>query len=103
MLILIILFFFGILLLLPPVIMLLFPIANLLMRILLAFLILTTVRGYVGNGALSLVISGALIYLLVIKWGYVTASLYVFFYVLLAFQFLGVIVWGTNSLIKPRR
>ncbi|MFH1235253.1 MAG: hypothetical protein V1493_06585 [Candidatus Diapherotrites archaeon] len=100
MLILWILLGFLILCLLPPVIMFFFPIANLLMRVLLTFTIFTTVRSYLGAGNLTLLISGVLIYLLVIKWGYMTASLYVFFYVLMAFNFLAVIVWGTNTVLK---
>jgi hypothetical protein len=91
---------FLVLCLLPPAIMFFFPIANLLMRVLLTFTIFTTVRSYLGAGNLTLIISGVLVYLLVIKWGYMTASLYVFFYVLMAFNFLAVIVWGTNTIMK---
>lgn len=87
---------FLVLCLLPPVIMFFFPIANLLMRILLTFVIFSTVRAYVGSGALTLILSATLIYLLVIKWGYLTASLYVFFYVLMLFNFLSVIIWGLS-------
>lgn len=95
-----ILLFFLILCLIPPVIMALFPIGNLLMRILLTFIIFTTVRQHLGDGALTLMVSGALVYLLVIKWGYLTASLYVFFYVLMAFNFLSVIIWGSSVVLR---
>ncbi len=91
---------FLVLCLLPPVIMVFFPIANLLMRVLLTFVIFTTVRQYLGEGAITLVTSAALIYLLVIKWGYLTASLYVFFYVLMMFNFLSVIIWGSSVVLR---
>lgn len=94
--------FFLILALIPPVIMAVFPIANLLMRVLLTFTIFSTVRSYLGAGALTLIVSGALVYLLVIKWGYLTASLYVFFYVLLLFNFLSVIIWGSSVVLRGR-
>jgi len=80
--------------------MMFFPIADLLMRILLTFTIFTTVRQHLGDGAITLVISGALIYLLVIKWGYLTASLYFFFYVLMLFNFLSVIIWGSSVMFR---
>ena len=86
--------------LIPPVIMLFFPIANLFMRILLSFTIFTTVRGYLGDGAITIIISAILVYLLVIKWGYITASLYVFFYVLMLFNFLSVIIWGLSTTVR---
>jgi len=91
---------FLVLCLLPPVIMYFFPIANLMMRILLTFVIFTTVRQYLGSGAITLIVSAALIYLLVIKWGYLTASLYIFFYVLMLFNFLSVIIWGSSVLLR---
>ena len=91
---------FLVLCLLPPVIMLFFPIANLLMRILLSFVIFTTVRQYLGSGPLTLVISAGLVYLLVIKWGYLTASLYFFFYVLMLFNFLSVVIWGSSVMLR---
>jgi len=86
--------------LIPPIIMFFFPAANLLMRVLLTFTIFTTVRGFLGQSALTLIVSGVLIYLLVIKWGYLTASLYIFFYVLMMFNFFSVVIWGLASTRK---
>lgn len=91
---------FLVLCLLPPLIMMFFPIANLMMRILLTFVIFTTVRQYLGSGSLTLIVSAALVYLLVIKWGYLTASLYIFFYVLMLFNFLSVIIWGSSVILR---
>jgi len=88
---------FIVLALLPPIIMKLFPPADLLMRLILTVMIFATVRGYLGSNALTIIISAALVYLLVIKHPYITASLYVFFYVLLLFNFLSVIVWGLGT------
>ncbi len=78
---------FVVLAMLPPIIMKLFPPADLLMRLILTVMIFATVRGHLGSNALTIIISAVLIYLLVIKHPYITASLYVFFYVLLLFNF----------------
>ncbi len=88
---------FAILAVLPPLVMKLFPAADLLMRVFLAIMIFATVRAHIGSNALTVIISAALIYLLVIKHAYITASLYVFFYVLLAFNFFSVIIWGIST------
>ena len=86
--------------LIPPILMILFPQADLLMRIVLVFAIFTTVRGYIGDGALSLIISGVLIYVLVIKWAYLTASLYIIFNIFMMFSVFSMILWGLNSVIR---
>jgi hypothetical protein len=97
---LIVLALFLVVSLLPPLIMILFPQADLLMRIILALIIFTTVRGYIGDGIITILISGALIYVLVIKWAYLTASLYIIFYVFLTFSVFSVILWGLNSVLR---
>lgn len=79
---------------LPPVIMLIFPMADLIIRIILAFLIFTTVRGYLGSGIPTIIISGFLIYILVIKWAYFTAAAYVALYFLLSLQVFSIIIFG---------
>ncbi len=91
---------FVVLALIPPIIMILFPIADIVMRIILALIIFMTVRGYIGDSPLSLVISGILIYFLVIKWALFTASAYIFLYFLLSFSFLSVIVWGIGMNLR---
>jgi len=88
------------LLLLPPIIMKLFPAADIIMRIILILTIFMTVRGYLGSGILSLVISGVLIYFLVIKWAYFTASLYVFFYFIMTFAITSVVIWGIGMNLR---
>jgi len=85
---------------LPPLIMIIFPEADLIMRIILIILIFTTVRGYIGDGILTILISGALIYFLVIKWAYLTVSLYFVFYVFLMFSVFSMIIWGLNSSMR---
>lgn len=79
-----------------PLIMWLFPYANILMRIILVFLIFTIVRGYLGDGTLTLIISAILIYFLAFKYAYITATAYVL-YILMGFSFLSVIVWGIGT------
>ncbi len=91
---------FFILALIPPVVMYLFPAGNLLMRVFLALMLYMTVKGYLGNSPLTLIITAALVYLLVIKHAYLTSSLFVFFYVLLAYQFLSVVIWGLSVTMR---
>ena len=90
---------FVVLLLIPPIVMKLFPVADIIIRIVLVLLIFTTVRGYLGGGILSLVISGVLIYFLVIKWAYFTASAYVLYF-LLGLSFMSVIIWGIGMNVR---
>ena len=79
---------------LPAVVMWLFPAADLIIRIILVFLIFMTVRGYLGGGILTVVVSGVLIYFLVIKWAYFTAAAYVALYFLLSLQIFSIIIFG---------
>ncbi|MAG22062.1 MAG: hypothetical protein CL943_02025 [Candidatus Diapherotrites archaeon] len=90
---------FVILALIPPIIMYFFPAANIIMRIILALIIIMMIRGYLGNSVLTLLVSGILIYFLVIKWAYFTASVYVFYF-LSGIAFFSVIIWGVGSNMK---
>ncbi len=93
---------FLILAVLPPIVMMLFPAADIIIRVILVLLIFSTVRGYLGGGILSLIISGVLIYFLVIKWAYFTASMYVFFYFIMTFAITSVVIWGIGMNIGKR-
>ena len=84
-----------------PVLMYLSPVINIIIRIILVFLIITTVRGYLGSSIITLIISGVLIYFLVIKLWWVGASVS-FAIMLMAFGVFGVIVWGLGTTLKPR-
>ena len=79
---------------LPVLIMKFVPMADLIMRIVLIFLIFTTVRGYLGAGIPSIAISGVLIYFLVIKWAYFTAGAYIAVYFLLSLQVFSILIFG---------
>ena len=79
-----------------PIIMWAFPYADILMRIILMFLIFTIVKGYLGDGTLTLVVSAVLIYFLAFKYAYIAATAYVL-YILMGFSFLSVIVWGIGT------
>lgn len=79
---------------LPVLVMKFVPMADLIMRIFLVFLIFTTVRGYLGSGIPSIVVSGILIYFLVIKWAYFTAAAYIAVYFLLSLQVFSIIIFG---------
>ena len=80
--------------LLPVIVMKVFPIADLIIRIILVFLIFTTVRGYLGPGIPSILVSGVLIYFLVIKWAYFSAAAYIALYFLLSLQVFSIIIFG---------
>ncbi len=88
---------FAVVLLLPPLILHLFPPANILFKILMVFIIFSIVRGYIGDGIMTWIISGILIYFLVFRYPDITASLWVF-QTLLAVGFGSVIMWGTFKL-----
>ena len=91
---------FLILALIPVIVMKVFPAADIIIRIILIFLIFSTVRGYLGQGVLSLIISGVLIYFLVIKWAYFTASMYIFFFFIMTFALTSVVIWGIGMNMK---
>lgn len=87
---------FAVILLLPPIIIEIVPAAKYLFALIMIFVIFSTVRGYLGDGVLTWVISGILIYFLVFKYLLVTASLWVF-QILLAVGFGSVIMWGVGT------
>ena len=82
-----------------PIAMYTFQPLDIIVRIILVFVIITTVRGYLGNGILTLFVSGILIYFLVIKWWWVGAMGW-FTITLLSIGFLGVIVWGFGTTLR---
>jgi hypothetical protein len=84
-----------------PLVMYIIPEMNFVVRIILVFSIIMTVRGYLGDGALTWAISGVMIYFLVIKWWWVGASIS-FFTLLLQMGFFGIIVWGTSKIIPHK-
>jgi len=88
-----------IILILPPIIMHVFPMAGLVFQVMMIFIIYSTVRGYMGEGPLTIIISGILIYFLVFKYRDITASLWVF-QLLLGIQFISVLVWGIGTRIR---
>ena len=81
-----------------PVLMKIFPPIDLIVKIMLIFVLFTTVRGYLGTSVLSLIITGILIYLLVLKWWWVTSSVW-FFTIMLSFGLISLFVWGTSKII----
>ena len=83
-----------IIIILPALVMIAFPMADIIMRLILVFLIFTTVRSYLGSNVFTIMISGILIYFLVIKYAYVTAVLYVLLFFLLAFNVFSMVIFG---------
>ena len=103
-LIVIILLLIGAVILLP-VLMAVFPPLDIIVRILLVFSIFMTVRGFLGNGVLTIIVSGILIYFLVIKWWWIGASGWMAI-TLASLGIFGVIVWGSQTvmtLVKSKK
>ncbi len=82
-----------------PVAMYMFKPLDLIVRVILIFVIVTTVRGYLGNGIVMLIVSGILIYFLVFKWWWLASSSWLFL-TLLSIGFFGVIVWGLGTTLR---
>jgi hypothetical protein len=92
------------LVLLLPILMYLFPPIDIIVKLFLIFIIYRTVQGYLGNGALTLIIAGILIYFLVIKWWWVGATGW-FGITLFEFGIFSIITWGSKTaldLFKPK-
>lgn len=79
---------------LPALVMWAFPLADIIMRLILIFLIFSTVRGYLGSNIFSIIISGILIYFLVIKYAHFTAMMYVLLFFLLIFNVFSIVIFG---------
>jgi len=89
------------LLFLLPLSMTIFEPIDLIVRIILVFTIFTTVRGYLGPGVISIIVSGILIYFLVFKWWWVGALGW-WGLTLLSLGFIGIIVWGSSKIIPQQ-
>jgi len=84
-----------------PLLMTVFEPLNIIVRIILAFTIITTVRGYLGNGALTIIVAGILIYFLVIKWWWVASPVWLFT-LFMSLNIIGMIVWGLGTTLRPK-
>jgi len=73
--------------------------AKILMQIIMIFVLYTTVRGFLGSGTLTLVVSAILIYFMIFKWFELFMALYIL-QLLLGLQFLSVIVWGIGTTMR---
>lgn len=78
----------------PAIVMMLIPEADLIIRIILVFLIFMTVRGYLGSGIPTIIVTGVLVYFLVIKWAHFTAMAYVALFILLGLQVFSIVIFG---------
>jgi len=87
-----------------PVLMYVFPPIDIIIKIFLVFMIFQTVKGFLGNGSLTLIVSGILIYLLVIKWWWIGASGWLAI-TLFSMGIFSIITWGSKTVLdltKPR-
>lgn len=96
----IILLIMGVIIILLPLSMTIFQPIDILVRIILVFVIFTTVRGYLGPGVISIIVSGILIYFLVFKWWWIGALGW-WGLTLLSLGFFGLVVWGSSKIIPP--
>jgi hypothetical protein len=88
-----------------PVLMYVFPPIDIIVKVLLIFVLFSTVRGYLGNGVLTYIVTGILIYILVIKWWWIGATGW-FALTLAGFGIFSIITWGSKTVIdltKPKR
>ncbi|HZX34199.1 MAG TPA: hypothetical protein VFF09_02345 [archaeon] len=90
---------FLVLALIPVLITTFFWPAKILMQIIMIFVVYTTVRGLMGSGNLTIIISAILIYFMVFKWFEVFLSLYIL-QLLLGLQFLSVVIWGIGTNLR---
>ncbi len=90
--------FLGIaaILVLPPIVLYMFPAAKYLFQLIMVFTVYAMVRGYIGEGMITLLITGVLVYFLVFKYPLVTSSVWVF-QLLLGVGFTSVVMWGIRS------
>jgi hypothetical protein len=80
---------------LPWILMSIVPQAKILVQLILVFAIYSTVRGYLGSGPLTLIISGILIYILVIKYAAVSAGAFSLM-VVVQIGVSSMLIWGTS-------
>ena len=97
--ILIILGAFLILAIIPVIITSVFWPARIIMQIIMIFTLYMTVRGMLGQGTLTLVVSAILIYFMVFKYFEIFLSLYIL-QLLLGLQALSVVIWGVGTTMK---
>lgn len=81
-----------------PILMAVFPPIDIIVRIILVFSIFMLVRGYLGNGVLTILVSGILIYFLVIKWWWIGAGGWMAI-TLASLGIFGVIMWGSQTVM----
>jgi len=98
-LLLVIILVFAVVLILPPVFLHLFPQAKILFALLMIFTIWGTVRMYLGDSVLTLIISGILAYLIVFKYLYLASSIYVF-QLLLMVGFSSIVFFGVANVLS---
>lgn len=100
-LIVIVLFMLGAIVLLP-VAMVVFPPIDIIVKIILVFSIFMMVRGFLGNGILTILVSGILIYFLVVKWWWIGAGGWMAI-TLASLGIFSVIMWGSQTIFMFTR
>ena len=90
------------LVLIVPAIMYVVPEAFLIMQIVLIFAIWNAVRGFIGDGYLTLLITGVLVWFLVIKHPILSATFYMVFFIFLGLNIFGTVMWTAQSFLRPK-
>lgn len=72
---------------------------RLLAQIIMIFMIYSMVRGFMGAGYITIVISAILVYFMVFKYFDIVLGLYVFQF-LLGLQFMSVVIWGLGTRLR---
>ena len=99
--VLILLGIFVVLALIPIILTSVFWQVKIVAQIIMIFVIYSTVRGFMGGGMPTIILSAILIYFLVFKYFEVAFSLYIF-QLLLGLQFLSVIIWGIGTRLPQK-
>lgn len=90
------------LVLIVPTIMVLVPEAFLIMQLVLIFAIWNAVRGFIGDGYLTLLITGILVWFLVLKHPILSATFYMVFFIFLGLNIFGTVMWTAQSFLRPK-
>jgi|GEM_PF-1432142 len=85
--------------LIVPSIMLVFPVARYIVGAIIGFFVFELIAKAFGNNVLTYIISAVIIYFLVFKYIFVSASL-MMIYIFLGAGFFSVLIWGTARFSK---
>jgi hypothetical protein len=90
---------FLVIAIIPPLLFALFPPIALLYQVAMVFIIYSMVKGYMGGGAIGVIITAILAYFLVFKYRDIYAVLFIF-QLLLGMGVLSLVIWSSRLFVK---